>query len=83
MGVAARRRVIDHFTDVAMAQRYSKLYEELLAAPDSMTPPPSMHGFLRTQFTYLFRTFPLRRSWRHEPGFSPRRHNYWRDIVGY
>lgn len=32
MGVAARRRVIDHFTDVAMAQRYSKLYEELLAA---------------------------------------------------
>lgn len=32
MGVAARRRVIDHFTDVAMAQRYSKLYEELLTA---------------------------------------------------
>jgi glycosyltransferase involved in cell wall biosynthesis len=32
MGVAARRRVIDHFTDVAMAQRYSKLYEELLSA---------------------------------------------------
>jgi glycosyltransferase involved in cell wall biosynthesis len=32
MGVAARQRVIDYFTDVAMAQRYSKLYEELLAA---------------------------------------------------
>jgi len=32
MGVAARQRVIDHFTDVTMAQRYSKLYEELLAA---------------------------------------------------
>ena len=25
-----------------------------------------MHGFLRAQFTYLFRTFPLRRSWRHK-----------------
>src|SRR4029077_12357944 len=33
---------------------------------DSMTPPPLMHGFLRAQFTYLFRTFPLRRSWRHK-----------------
>jgi glycosyltransferase involved in cell wall biosynthesis len=32
MGIAARRRVIDHFTDGAMAQRYSKLYEKLLAA---------------------------------------------------
>jgi glycosyltransferase involved in cell wall biosynthesis len=32
MGVAARRRVIDNFTDVAMAERYSKLYEELLSA---------------------------------------------------
>jgi len=31
VGVAARRRVIDHFTDVAMAQQYSKLYEELLS----------------------------------------------------
>jgi glycosyltransferase involved in cell wall biosynthesis len=31
MGVAARRRVIDHFTDVAMAGRYSELYEKLLA----------------------------------------------------
>ena len=25
-----------------------------------------MHGFLRAQFRYLFRTFPLRRSWRHK-----------------
>ena len=25
-----------------------------------------MHGFLRAQFTYLFRTYPLRRSWRHK-----------------
>ena len=25
-----------------------------------------MHGFLRAQFVYLFRTFPLRRSWRHK-----------------
>ena len=25
-----------------------------------------MHGFLRAQFTYLFRTFPLRRRWRHK-----------------
>jgi hypothetical protein len=25
-----------------------------------------MHGFLRAQFRYLFRTFPLRRSWHHK-----------------
>src|SRR5437773_1080408 len=31
-----------------------------------MTAPPLMHGFLRAQFVYLFRTFPLRRSWRHK-----------------
>jgi hypothetical protein len=31
-----------------------------------MMPPPLMHGFLRAQFTYLLRTFPLRRSWRHK-----------------
>jgi hypothetical protein len=31
-----------------------------------MMPPRLMHGFLRAQFTYLFRTFPLRRTWRHK-----------------
>ena len=33
-----------------------------------------MHGFLQAQFTYLFRTFPLRRSWPIGSGYSPRRH---------
>jgi len=31
MGMAARRRVIAHFTDDLMAQRYSELYEQLLS----------------------------------------------------
>jgi glycosyltransferase involved in cell wall biosynthesis len=30
MGVAGRQRVIQHFTDNLMADRYAKLYEELL-----------------------------------------------------
>ncbi|MGI8480508.1 MAG: glycosyltransferase, partial [Chthoniobacterales bacterium] len=32
MGIAARRRVIENFTDAVMAQRYSELYKELLSA---------------------------------------------------
>ena len=31
MGMAARRRVVAHFTDDLMARRYSELYEQLLA----------------------------------------------------
>ena len=31
MGLAARRRVIAHFTDELMARRYSELYEQLMA----------------------------------------------------
>jgi glycosyltransferase involved in cell wall biosynthesis len=31
MGMAARRRVVAHFTDDLMAQRYSELYEKLLS----------------------------------------------------
>jgi len=35
MGIAARRRVISHFTDDMMARRYSELYGRLLSGSET------------------------------------------------
>ncbi|HEY1662546.1 MAG TPA: glycosyltransferase [Verrucomicrobiae bacterium] len=44
MGIAGRRRVLAHFTDTLMAQRYSAMYHELAPGDKDFLPGPSAAG---------------------------------------